>query len=169
MAQANVIEEPLMAIFTEINILECLGGWRIDSKATRHVCYNKTWFKTYTILDEKKKIMLGDSHTIEVVGIGEVLLKFTSRREVTYKDVFHVLDNIKNLVSCFLLNKDGFKQVFEADQYILSKKDMFVGTSYSCDDMFKLNVEMNENSSFAYIVSCGMFGMVDYVILIINI
>ena len=113
--------------------------------------------------------MLGDPHTIEVVGIGEVLLKFTSKREVTLKDVFHVPDIRKNLVFCFLLNKVGFEQVFETDQYVSSKKGMFAGKGYACDDMFKLNVEMNENSSFAYIVSCGMFGMVDYVILIINI
>ena len=31
---------------------------------------------------------------------------------------------------------------------------MFVGKGYACDDMFKLNVEMNENSIFAHIVSC---------------
>ncbi|XP_075640704.1 uncharacterized protein LOC142612504 [Castanea sativa] len=154
MAQATAIEEPLVAMVTEINILEGLGGWWIDSGATRHVCYDKNWFKTYTILDEKKKIMLRNSHTIDVVGIGEVLLKFTSGREVTLKDVFHVPNIRKNLVSSFLLNKAGFKQVFEADQYVLSKKGMFVGKGYACDDMFKLNVEMNENSSFAYIVSC---------------
>ena len=103
MAQANVIEEPLVAMVTEISILKGLGGWWIDSGATRHVCYDKTWFKTYTILDEKKKIMLGDSHTIEVMGIGEVLLKFTSGREITLKDVFHVPDIRKNLVSSFFV------------------------------------------------------------------
>ena len=154
MVHANVIEEPLVAMVTEINILEGLGGWWIDSKATKQVCYDKTWFKTYTILDEKKKIMLDDSRTIEVVGIGEVLLKFTSRREVTLKDVFLVPDIRKNLVSSFLLNKIGFKQVFEADQYVISKKGMFVGKGYACDGMFKLDVEMNENSSSTYIVSC---------------
>ena len=84
--------------------------------------------------------MLGDSHTIEVAGIGEVLLKFTSGREVTLKDVFHVPNIRKNLVSGFLLNKAGFKQVFEADQYVLSKNGMFVGKGYACDDMFKLDI-----------------------------
>ena len=98
--------------------------------------------------------MLGDSHTIEVVGIGEVLLKFTSGREVTLKDVFHVLDIRKNLVSSFLFNKAGFKQVFKVDQYALPKMGMFVAKGYSCDGMFKLNIEMNENSSSTYIVSC---------------
>ena len=53
-----------------------------------------------------------------------------------------------------MLNKVGFKQVFEANQYVLSKKGIFVGNGYACDGMFKLNVEMNENSSSAYIVSC---------------
>uniref|UniRef100_A0A2N9IMA6 Uncharacterized protein n=1 Tax=Fagus sylvatica TaxID=28930 RepID=A0A2N9IMA6_FAGSY len=42
MAQANVTEEPLVAMITEINILDGLGGWWIDSGATRHVCHDKS-------------------------------------------------------------------------------------------------------------------------------
>ena len=53
-----------------------------------------------------------------------------------------------------MLNKAGFKLVFKADQYVLSKKGMFVGKGYACDGMFKLSVEMNGNSSFTYFVSC---------------
>jgi hypothetical protein len=99
--------------------------------------------------------MLGDSHTTDVLGTGEVLLKFTSGRELVLKDVLHAPEIRKNLVSGFLLNKVGFKQVLEADQFVLSKKGMFVGKGYACDGMFKLNVEMNENNnSSAYIVSC---------------
>jgi hypothetical protein len=99
--------------------------------------------------------MLGDSHTTDVLGTGEVLLKFTFGRELVLKDVLHAPEIRKNLVSGFLLNKDGFKQVLEADQFVLSKKGMFVGKGYACDGMFKLNVEMNENdNSSAYIVSC---------------
>uniref|UniRef100_A0A2N9IMM0 Uncharacterized protein n=1 Tax=Fagus sylvatica TaxID=28930 RepID=A0A2N9IMM0_FAGSY len=49
MAQANVTEEPLVAMITEINILDGLGGWWIDFGATRHVCHDKAWFKTYSI------------------------------------------------------------------------------------------------------------------------
>ena len=66
--------------------------------------------------------------------------------------MFLALERIQFLA--FLLNKVGFKQVFEANQYVLSKKGMFVGKGYTCDGMFKLNVEMNENSSSTYIVSC---------------
>ena len=155
MTQANEIEEPLVAMITEINILDGLGGWWIDSRATRHVCHDKAWFKTYSIFEDKKKILLGDSHTTDVLGIGKVPLQFTLGRELVLKDVLHAPKISKNLVSGFLLNKAGFKQVLEVNQFVLSKKGMFVGKGYACDGMFKLNVEMNENNnSSAYIVSC---------------
>ena len=66
--------------------------------------------------------MLGDSHTTDVLGIGEVLLKFTSGQELVLKDVLHVPEIRKNLASGFLLNKTSFKQVLEADQFVLFKR-----------------------------------------------
>ena len=50
----------------------------------------------------------------------------------------------KKLMSSFLLNKAGFKQIIESDQYVIVKKDIFVGKGYACDEMFKLNVKMNK-------------------------
>ena len=52
------------------------------------------------------------------------------------------------------MNKVGFKQVFKTDEYVLSKKGMCASKGYACDCLFKLNIEMNENSSLAYIFSC---------------
>ena len=46
----------------------------------------------------------------------------------------------KNLVSSFLLNKFGFKQVYEADNFILSKGSVFVEKGYASGDMFESNV-----------------------------
>ena len=46
----------------------------------------------------------------------------------------------KNLVSGSLLNKHGFRMVFESDKVILSKSGMFVGKGYVCNGLFKLNV-----------------------------
>ena len=50
-------------------------------------------------------------------------------------------------MSSFLLNKAGFKQTMESDNYVITKKGLFVGKGYACDGMFKLNVENNKAST----------------------
>ena len=86
--------------------------------------------------------MIGDAHTTQVLGKGDVELCFTSGRILTLKDVLYTPSMRKNLMSSFLLNKEGFKQIIESDQYVIVKKGIFVGKGYSCDGMFKLNVEI---------------------------
>ena len=50
-------------------------------------------------------------------------------------------------MSSFLLNMAGFKQAMESDNYIITKKRLFVGKGYTCDGMFKLNVKNNKGST----------------------
>ena len=65
----------------------------------------------------------------------------------------------------FLLNKAGFKQTKESDNYVITKKGLFVGKGYACDGMFKLNVENNKAStSSVYMLSSVNFGMLVCVI-----
>jgi hypothetical protein len=55
----------------------------------------------------------------------------------------------KNLASTNLLSKKGFKIVLEYDKVIVTKSEVFMGKSYSCDDMFKLNInEINGVSDY---------------------
>ena len=44
-------------------------------------------------------------------------------------------------MSSFLLNKAGFKQTMEFDNYVITKKGLFVSKGYAYDGMFKLSVE----------------------------
>ena len=53
----------------------------------------------------------------------------------------------------------------ESDNYIITKNGLFVGKSYACDGMFKLNVENNKAStSSVYMLSSINFGMLVCVI-----
>ncbi|KAL3813142.1 hypothetical protein ACJIZ3_014410 [Penstemon smallii] len=70
---------------------------------------------------------------------------------VVNQDVYHVPELRKNLVSGSLLNKHGFKLVFESDKFILSKSGTFVGKGYLYEGMFKLNINKIMNDSI-YIV-----------------
>jgi hypothetical protein len=65
----------------------------------------------------------------------------------------------------YLLNKAGFKQTMESDQYVITKNGLFVGKGYACDGMFKLNVENNKPSAVLFICFLLLiFGMLDCVI-----
>ncbi|KAE9620733.1 putative RNA-directed DNA polymerase [Lupinus albus] len=105
--QANMVEDPLVAVLTEVTMIGGSDGWWVDTGASRHVCYDRAMFKTYTNADNKK-VLLGDSHTTTVAGTGDVELRFTSGRTLILKDVMHTPEMRKNLVSGFLLNKAGF-------------------------------------------------------------
>ncbi|CAL9017449.1 unnamed protein product, partial [Prunus brigantina] len=132
--QVNVTEEQLIAMISEINMVDGFEGWWVDTGASRHVCYDRACFKTYSVTDDRK-VLLGDSHTTIVAGTGEIELKFTSGKTVILKDVLHTPDIRKNLVSGYLLNKAGFTQTIGVDLYTLTKNGMFVGKGYATDGM----------------------------------
>ena len=65
----------------------------------------------------------------------------------------------KNLVSGSLLNKHGFRMVFEANKVVVSKSGMFVGKGYVSNGLFKLNemivkpkIMNKTNASFVYVL-----------------
>ncbi|GJS95272.1 DNA polymerase zeta catalytic subunit-like protein [Tanacetum coccineum] len=125
---ANLTKElSLIAMIFEINLIGGSEGWWVDCGATIHVCYDRSMFKTYTAISEDKKVLLGDHHTNNVAGIGNVELKFTSGKMVILKDVMHTLEMMKNLVSGYLFNKAGFVQNIGADLFTLTKNEIFVG------------------------------------------
>jgi len=73
--------------------------------------------------------MENDSHA-RVLGVGMIILKFTSEKTVLMKNVQHVLSIKKNLVSGSQLCRDDYKIVFEANKIILSKFGTFIGKGY---------------------------------------
>jgi len=137
-------------MITEINMVGGYDGWWIDTSASRHVCFDRAMFKTYTTVEDQK-VLLGDSHTTEVAGIRDLELKFTSGKTLILKDVMRTPRIRKNLVSGFLLNKAGFEQIIASDTYSITKDGVFVRKGYATDGMFKLNI-MNNFFSFAYML-----------------
>ncbi|GKC11271.1 retrovirus-related pol polyprotein from transposon TNT 1-94, partial [Tanacetum coccineum] len=62
-----------------------------------------------------------------------------------------------NLVSGWLLSKFGILLIFESDNFVLSKNQMYVGKGYALNGMFKLNVmvfmnDINKMNSSAYLI-----------------
>ncbi|RVW35398.1 Retrovirus-related Pol polyprotein from transposon TNT 1-94 [Vitis vinifera] len=88
---------------------------------------------------------MGNVSSSMVEDKGDVVLNLTSGKKLTLMDVLFVLEIRKNLVSASLLNKKGFKLVFESDKHALTKGGTFVGKGYISEGLFKLNV-FNDNN-----------------------
>ncbi|XP_073137594.1 uncharacterized protein [Henckelia pumila] len=137
--QVNMVQEryvplelsdiDLSVVICETNMVDDPRGWWIDTGSTSHVCAEKDMYSTYATVGDRK-LFMGNSATSEVAGVGNVVLKMTSGKEVTLKNVLHVPDIRKNLVSGSLLSKAGFRMVFESDKFVLTKSGVFVGKGY---------------------------------------
>lgn len=100
----------------------------INTSSTRHICTNKDHSFSFEPC-QGEKTYRGNSASAAVYGQGKVLLKMTSGKILTLKDVLYMPVIRKNLVFGFLLNKCGFRMVFESDKVILSKQKCMWGRS----------------------------------------
>ena len=130
--------EEFSAVVLEANLVENPMQWWVDTGATRHICSNKDAFSTYTPVSDKK-LFMGNNASSDVLGVGKVVLKMTSGKELTLKEVMHVPEIRRNLVSGPLLVNAGFRLVFESNKFVLTKNDTFVGRGFVCEGLFKVN------------------------------
>nr|GEV21450.1 zinc finger, CCHC-type [Tanacetum cinerariifolium] len=102
-----------------------------DSGATTHVCKDRCWFKIFEPVEDGSILYMGDEHFAPVHEKGSVALEFSSGKIVTLFNVLYVPKLRKNLVSGPVLNKCGYKQVYESDKYILSKYSVYMSSSFT--------------------------------------
>ena len=153
----DVYDLNLSAVLSEVNRVGNPREWWVDTGATRHVCSERNMFSTSQPVNNGEQVFMGNSATLKVEGQGKVVLKMTSRKELTLNNVLHVPDIRKNFVSGSLLSKARFKLVFESNKFILTKSGIYVGKGYMSNELFKLNImtiipNINKVSSSVYML-----------------
>ncbi|GJT64728.1 retrotransposon protein, putative, ty1-copia subclass, partial [Tanacetum coccineum] len=81
-------------------------------------CFNVVIDKLVDVfgaVDNGEKLYMGNSATSNIKGEGDVIRNMTSEKELKSTNVLYVIEIHKNLVSGWLLNKFGFRLVFEFD------------------------------------------------------
>ncbi|GJU94119.1 zinc finger, CCHC-type containing protein [Tanacetum coccineum] len=150
----NIISVARLVTSRGIVVVVDAIAWWIDSGATTHVCKDRCWFKTYEPVEDGSVLYMGDDHFAPVHGKGSVVLEFSSGKSITLFNVLYVPKLRKNLISGPVLNKCGYKQVYESDKYILSKSGVFVGFGYYNNGMFMLNLnKVPDDSGSVYMSS----------------
>ncbi|GJV81039.1 putative reverse transcriptase domain-containing protein [Tanacetum coccineum] len=94
--------------------------WWIDTSATRHVCLDKSLFSSFKKINNGEKLFMGNSVTANIKGEGDVILKWTSGKELKLKNVLYISEIRKNIVSGWLLNNKD-KAI---DKFILYKNEV---------------------------------------------
>jgi hypothetical protein len=77
---------------------------------------------------------------VAICGDGTIDLKFTLGKTVQLKNAHHVPSIKKNLISGYLLCRDGYKLVFESNKFVLSKYGTFNGKAYESGGLFRLSL-----------------------------
>lgn len=146
------------SLFFVSNIDQCLVMkdekllWWLDSGATTHVCMERKWFKHMKDVEDGLVLYMGNESTTPVLGKGDVHLNFTSGKELVLHNVLYAPAIRKNVVSGGVLNKLGYRLVFEADRLVISRAGVFVGFGHYKNNMFLLNVINNNKVLFDYMV-----------------
>ncbi|KAK9755806.1 hypothetical protein RND81_01G052000 [Saponaria officinalis] len=75
----NNSEMNFIAMIYEINyVQDDIASWWIDSGASRHVCNDRRYFKTFKEIIDGNVLYMGNESTVKIQGIGQVELLFTS-------------------------------------------------------------------------------------------
>ena len=101
----------------------------MDSGANIHVCADVSLFTSYQA-GRTGALLMGNSSHARVLGVGTIVLKFTSEKTVLLKNVQHVPSIKKNLVSVSQMCRDGFKIVLESNKCVVSRHGTFVEKGY---------------------------------------
>ncbi|XP_075659149.1 uncharacterized protein LOC142629035 [Castanea sativa] len=122
-AQTNM---NFVAVNSELNLVgRNTKEWWMNTGATRHVYSEKKMFSIYNPVGNEEKFFMGNSSTSKIEGNGKTMLKMTTDKFLTLKNVLHVPEIQTNIVSDSLLSKNGFKLVFESDKFSLFKSGIY--------------------------------------------
>ena len=85
--------------------------WIMDSGASFHVTPHCEWFTRY---DAKRtgRVRLGNNFACDIKGIGNIKLKFQSGATFLLKDVRHVPNLTKSLISTGQLDDEGYTCIY---------------------------------------------------------
>ena len=127
-SQVNLTEaeenlDMIVAVVSELFLVNNME-WILDTGATRHVCKDRSMFTSYQATGDEEQVFMGNARSSPVVGKGNILLKLTSGKTLLLKNVLHVPDIRRNLISGSLLNKAGVKLVIDSDKLIMTKMEL---------------------------------------------
>lgn len=125
-------------------------SWVLDSGASFHATSQKEFFEKY-VPGKFGKVYLGNDQPCDIIGKGVVKIKLNGS-VWELKNVRHIPDLTKNLISVGQLASDGYTTVFHGDNWKISKGAMTIARGKKSGTLYKtagachlIAVAANEN------------------------
>ena len=104
-----------------------------------HICADITLLISYQ-QTHGMTVTMGNASAAQVLGIGNVDLKFASGRILSLTRVHHVPDIRRNIISGSCLVKNGFELSLKCNKVVITILVYFLA-SYLSNGLFLINVE----------------------------
>lgn len=120
--------------------------WLIDSGASSHMTQNKELLAEYRNLDKPEKVSLGDGHTVEAVGIGNVHLNMLFEGSESKKSVMYQVLYVPKL-ACSLFSvraaasRGNVVRFGDKKCWIQDSNDILRGVGSLVDKLYQLDCE----------------------------
>ncbi|WVY93468.1 hypothetical protein V8G54_032556 [Vigna mungo] len=125
-------------------------SWVLDSGASFHATSQKELFENY-VPGNLGKVYLGNEQSCEIIGKGMVKIKLNGS-VWELKNVRHIPDLTKNLISVGQLASEGYTTIFHGDDWKISKGAMTIARGKKSGTLYKtagachlIAVAANEN------------------------
>ncbi|GJZ57506.1 retrovirus-related pol polyprotein from transposon TNT 1-94 [Tanacetum coccineum] len=109
----------------------------IDSGASFHVAYCKEELERFKL--RSGKVRLVDDITLNIAGVGDVVLKTSFGTSWTMKDVRYITGLNKRLISIGQLDEEGYHVGFEDQQWKVTKGSLVIREN-KCESLYMVEV-----------------------------
>ena len=131
----DVLQDALILSFQNVT-----NSWVVDSWASFHATPEKKYFHDY-VQGDFGQVRLGNDKPCKIVGMGKFIVKQQNGNQWLLKEVRHVLDLKKNMISIGKLGGEGCVTTFIDKTWKVTKgalvieKGEKVGKLYLCNDI----------------------------------
>ena len=113
----------------------------IDLAASCHVTPRKELFTLYK-LGNFGRVKLGNDSYTDIVGNGDICVRAKIGYTLILKDVGHVPDIRLNLISTYVLDKEGYGNYFRDGKWRLSKGSLVFARGNICCALYKTQLKL---------------------------
>ena len=138
-------DEEFTGFHTESNRQRCENQMIVDSGANVSMTKDKEILTDYKRFQIPSKVTASNGENLKVVGKGTLVL--STIPPIKIRDVLHVPDLMKTLISTNSITDQGYKIIIKKDLYILSESDKIVLTARNLNGLYYLTPQAQGNST----------------------